>query len=194
MFAGDDSIITAINGNALTIGGTLFANADAFGSFASPSVTGNLLRLTANGTGSTLTVGGDVFLSAAAMPATTAKASTPATRSAERSSSRPAAGARSTSPAISTSTSTAMAATRPSVRRSGDGTGGTAHILANGGSGSSLTVGGPVNVSANGTGRKSTVECSSCHITGGNGTGGTILLQALVGSGNQLNLDGDVDA
>ena len=62
IFAGDDSIIQAINGNTLDIGGTLDVDLDVFGN--SPTTTGNLLRLRTLSGGSAITIGGDAFLSA----------------------------------------------------------------------------------------------------------------------------------
>ena len=189
LFASDDSIITAINGNTLAISGTLFANVDEFGT--GPTTTGNQLRVTANGTGSTLTVGESVFLSAA----------TYGSDAGEGIEAGDATGGTVIIQTGSGSTIDIVGDVGINVdgyggdvffgETAGSGTGGAAHILANGGSGSSLNVGGTVDVSASGFGG-STVECSSCLITGGAGFGGTILLQALVGSGNQLNLDSDV--
>jgi len=188
LYAGFDSFIEAINGNTLSIGGTLFANLDFQG--AGTQTIGNLLRITASGS-STLTVGGDVLVSAVAYGADDGEGIE-------------AGDATGGTVIIQTgSGSTIDIAGDVDINVdgyggnvffnpvAGNGTGGTAQILANGGSGSSLTVGGTVNVSANGFGG-TTVECSSCLITGGDGTGGNILLQALTGSGNQLMLDSDV--
>ncbi|HEY0629240.1 MAG TPA: hypothetical protein VGD23_07925, partial [Sphingomicrobium sp.] len=63
LFAGDDTIITAVNGNSLSFAGDLFVNIDEFGT--GPITTGNQLRLSASGTGSRLTIGANAFLSAA---------------------------------------------------------------------------------------------------------------------------------
>ena len=188
LFAGENSIIAANNGNALSIGGDLTAILDEGGT--GPLTTGNLLRLHTV-SASTLTIGGNAFLSAQAFGAGDADVD--------------AGDAVGGTVIVQTSSGgTIDIAGNLDIdvdgfgggqfgfgAAAGDGTGGIAHILANGGSGSSLHVGGAVDVSANGEGG-TTGECSACNVTGGDGTGGTIMLQALTGTGNQLNLDGAV--
>ena len=170
IYAGADSFIQAINGNTLSIGGTLTANVDKFGTTA--QTTGNLLRFSASGN-STLTVGGNVFLSAQAFGAGTNVDGTNAGN---------ATGGTVIVQTGSGSTIGINGALNINVDgyggghnglngAAGNGTGGIAQILANGGSGSMVTVGGPVTVSATGRGGSSG-ECASCQITGGNGTGG----------------------
>jgi filamentous hemagglutinin family protein len=189
LFARADSIITANNGNTLSIAGDLFANLDSFGTGA--LTTGNVLRLSTI-SASTLTVGGDVFLSAQSfgagnegLDAGDAIGGTVIVQTSSGGTIDIAGGLDINVDGWGGEQSGFGAA-------GGDGTGGQAHILANGGSGASLTVGGPVTVSASGQGG-TTVECSSCQVTGGTGTGGTILLQAFTGTGNVLALNGTVD-
>jgi filamentous hemagglutinin family protein len=191
LFASADSIIAATNGNSLAIGETLFANVDEFGT--GPATTGNELRVTAIGDGSTLTVGGNAFLSATAYGAGDGEGIDPGDATGGTVILQTGSGS-----TIDIDGNLDIAADGFGGNVSGfdaaagDGTGGQVHILANGGSGSSLTVDGLVTVSATGHGG-GPEECSACLVTGGNGTGGTILLQALTGTGNVLTFNGNVE-
>ncbi|WP_283938192.1 hypothetical protein [Sphingomonas brevis] len=183
--AGDDSIVTASNGNTLHIAGDLNANLDMFGT--GPTTTGNLFRLSTI-SNSTLTIGGNVFISAKSFGAAGADINggnaTGGTAIVQTSS----GGTIDIAGSLDINVDAEGGSVTGFQLAGGNATGGIAHILANGGSGANLTVGGSVSVSARALGGSVGDDCSSCQITGGNGTGGIILLQAVTGTGNQLTL------
>ena len=183
--AGDDSIVTASNGNTLNIAGDLNANLDVFGTAA--ITTGNVFRLSTI-SNSTLTVGGNVSISAKAVGAggedANGGSATGGTAIVQTSS----GGTIDITGSLDINVDAEGGNVTGFQLAGGNATGGTAHILANGGSGASLTIGGSVSVSASALGGTVGDDCQACEITGGSGTGGIILLQALVGTGNQLTL------
>jgi hypothetical protein len=145
---------------------------------------GNLIRLMANGSGSALTVGGDVFFRPM--------------RGKDAQIMGQGGNATGGILIVQTGSNSSLSIlgnlNMSADARGGDqffsdgtagnGTGGIAQILANGGN-SSISVGGNTFLSAEGQGG-SRGECSACNITGGNGTGGQILVDNLGGSGNAL--------
>ena len=185
--AGANSRIAATNGNSLSIAGGLLADLDVEGS--GPTATGNLFRLTTVGA-SELTVGGNVTITAQTFGAGGADQNggdaTGGTAIVQTSS----GGTIAIGGNLDINVDGWGGSVTGFELAGGNGTGGTAHILANGGSGSNLTVSGNVNVSASGHGGVIGDDCFSCRITGGSGTGGTIMLEARVGTGNVLLLDG----
>ncbi|QDP19651.1 beta strand repeat-containing protein [Sphingomonas xanthus] len=182
---GGNILIDAANGNALTIGGDLYAR--AFRRNADGSETGLITRLGATG-GSTATIGGSVWLNSDSYGA-------PAQDNGLNGGNATGGNAQINIGNNSTLTvggNVSVSADGYGGEQyygdgsGGNGTGGTALVMSITGN-ANVDIAGSTYVSAQGYGG-SAGECSVCNVVGGNGTGGNASVHTNVGSGNQMTL------
>lgn len=180
-------LIDARNGNALTIGGDLFAR--AFRQNADGSQTGLITRLGAE-TASTINIGGSVTLDSDSFGTTIGEFQEIGTN-AIGGNAQVNVGANSTLNVAGSINVHADGYGGGSFGgTAGNGMGGQALVMANNGN-ATVIVGGSVSASASGIGG-SYIECSECGTTGGNGIGNNASVHTGGGPGNVMQIGGDV--